>query len=388
MKNPDIFTKSFVTCFLGTFGLYCSVYYLIPILPLYLEEIGKNSSEIGIIIGAFSASSIVLRPLVGTLLDTYSKKSLMIFGAFIFILSPVLYLTTTSGFLLTLIRVFHGIGVAVFGTSAVVMVANVVPRERLAYATGIFVISVSAAMGIGPLLGSMARRIFSFPGQMMFPVLAAAGIMLLVSRLKEPVLERDPSLKQTFLLVLKDRNVWVPSLVFITCSFTLGTIMAFLPLYTFSRGDHNPGLFFLIYSATLVAVRLLGGGLSDSLGRSAVIVPSLITTCLSTFSLSLINSSVGLALNAFFYAVGFGLVYPTLNAMVVERVSPENRGTALGIFSASVDGGFFLGPATMGSVGHYLGFREMFITASLFPLFGFFVFLWFLRAMKRQAGAA
>lgn len=384
MKYNSIFTKSFIICFMGTFILYCSIYFLIPILPLYLEDMGKDRSEIGVIIGAFSASSIILRPLVGALLDTYSKKSLMILGALIFAVSPFLYLTTTSGFWLSFIRFFHGIGVATFATSAVVMVSNVVPRERLAYATGIYVISVSASFGIAPLLGSMARKAFSFSGQMTALVLAALVILLLVAGLEEPALPKDHSQKQSLWEVLKDRNVWAPSLVFTTCSFTIGTIMAFLPLYVLTLGENSTGLFFMIYSATLVAVRLVGGGLSDSFGRGAVIVPSLGITFLGTVFLALVNSPAGLLLDAFLYATGVSLVYPTLNALVVERAAPENRGTALGIFSASVDGGFFLGSATMGYIAHYFGFREMFVAASLLPLGGLVVFLWLQRVTKKQ----
>ena len=68
-------------------------------MPVYLEGIGKNKSEIGIIIGAFFAASIILRPAVGVMLKTYSSKSLMILGSIIFVVAPALYLTTTSGVL-------------------------------------------------------------------------------------------------------------------------------------------------------------------------------------------------------------------------------------------------------------------------------------------------
>jgi len=387
MTRAGIFTKNFLICFWGIFLLYFSVYYLIPILPLYLESIGKNRSEIGVIIGVFSASSIVLRPLVGDLLNKYTKKKLMILGAFIFLIGPLLYLSTTSSFFLTLARLFHGIGVAAFATASIVMVANVVPEEKLAYATGIYTTAVSAAVGIAPLVGAEARKVFSFPGQMIFLMLVAAGIMLLVSRLEEPPLDWDPSLKQPFLKVLKDHDVLLPSLVYLTCTFTLGTIMAFLPLFTLTWGYEKSGLFFTIYSVTIIATRLLGGRVSDSLGRGAVIIPSLSVTFLSTLAFSFIDSPVGLAVNAFFYAAGLGLIYPTVTALVAERAAPENRSTALGIFSASVDGGYFIGPVTMGYVGHFWGFREMFFIASLAPLSGLLLFLWFLHTAKKQINA-
>jgi MFS family permease len=112
MSRQGIYTKNFVICFISTFIFSFSFYYLIPVLPVYLEGIGKNKSEIGIIIGAFFAASIILRPAVGVMLKTYSSKRLMILGSIIFVVAPALYLTPTSGVLLTIIRVFHGMGVA------------------------------------------------------------------------------------------------------------------------------------------------------------------------------------------------------------------------------------------------------------------------------------
>lgn len=370
-----IFTRNYVICFLGTFLLYCSVYFLIPILPLYLDNIGKSTSETGIIIGSFSATSIVLRPMVGRLLDRWPKKALMVCGAIIFLVAPPLYLLSESVAVLTLIRLFHGAGVALFATSAVVTVAGVVPRDRLAHATGIYVTSVSAAMGVAPLLGSYTSAFCSFDRELFLLCFLAFWILILSLLLQEPRTPPEQIQRQSFLTVLQDKKVLVPSLALATCTFSLGTITAFLPLYVQSWGSHQAGLFFAVYSLVIVATRLLGGGLSDSLGRKTVLVPSIIAVFLSTLAFVFIRTTWSLSANAVFYAAGFSLVYPTLNALVVERVNVTNRGTALGILSASLDGGLFLGPATMGYVGHYLGLQQMFLAASLAPLAGVLLFI-------------
>lgn len=357
-------------------------------MPIYLEGIGKNKSEIGIIIGAFFASSIILRPAVGVLLKNYSSKSLMILGSAIFAVAPVLYLTTTSGVLLTGIRIFHGMGVATFMTSAVIMVSDAVPREKLAHATGVYFTSANAALGVGPLVGSTAGRYFSFSGQMIFLAVAALAVILLLINVEEQAKEKTLYQSKSLLGVLKERNVLIPTVVFTACTFANGTINAFLPLQTLTWGYHNSGLYFLVFAVTMVAVRLFGGGLSDSFGRKAIILPCLVITALGTMLLSLVHTPLGLGLCAFFYAAGFGLLYPSLNATVVERTLPENRSTALGIFSTSVDGGQFLGPAVMGYVGQYFGFGPMFMTASLAPLIGILIFLLCLPSPQKSSGPA
>jgi MFS family permease len=385
MNKKGIYTKNFVICFISTFIFSFSFYYLIPVMPVYLEGIGKSKSEIGIIIGAFFAASIILRPAVGVMLKTYSGKSLMILGSIIFAIAPVLYLTTTSGALLTVIRIFHGMGVATFMTSAVIMVADAVPRERLAHATGVYFTSANAALGIAPLVGTTAGRYFSFSEQMIFLAATALLVIILLLSIDEQAREKDLHQPKPFLEVLKERNVLVPTVVFASCTFVSGTINAFLPLQTLTWGYHNSGLYFFVSAVTVVAVRFVGGGLSDSFGRKAVVLPCLVLTSLGTMFLPLVHTPLGLALCAFFYAAGFGLLYPSLNATVVERALPENRSTALGIFSTSVDSGQFLGPAIMGYVGQYFGFGPMFMTASLAPLIGLLVFLLGLPSSKKSS---
>lgn len=386
MNKQDIYTKNFIICFISTFIFSFSFYYLIPVMPVYLEGIGKSKSEIGIIIGAFFAASIILRPVVGVMLKTYSGKSLMILGSVIFAIAPALYLTTTSAVLLSAIRIFHGMGVATFMTSAVIMVADTVPREKLAHATGIYFTSANAAFGLAPLAGTTAGRYFSFSGQMIFLAAAALAVIILLINIDEKAREKEFLQPKPFLGVLKERNVLVPTVVFAACTFVSGTINAFLPLQTLTWGYQNSGLYFFVNASTVVAIRFVGGGLSDTFGRKAVVLPCLVITSLGTMFLPLVHTPLGLALCAFFYGAGFGLLYPTLNATVVERALPENRSTALGIFSTSVDGGQFLGPAIMGCVGQYFGFGPMFYAASLAPLGGLLVYLLGLPSSKNSSG--
>ncbi len=386
MNKQGIYTKNFIICFISTFIFSFSFYYLIPVMPVYLEGIGKSKSEIGIIIGSFFAASIILRPVVGVMLKTYSGKSLMILGSVIFTIAPALYLTTTSAVLLSAIRIFHGMGVATFMTSAVIMVADTVPREKLAHATGVYFTSANAALGLAPLAGTTAGRYFSFSGQMIFLAAAALAVIILLISIDEKAREKELLQPKPFLGVLKERNVLVPTVVFAACTFVSGTINAFLPLQTLTWGYHNSGLYFFVSASTVVAVRFVGGGLSDTFGRKAVVLPCLVITSLGTVFLPLVHTPLGLALCAFFYGAGFGLLYPTLNATVVERALPENRSTALGIFSTSVDGGQFLGPAVMGCVGQYFGFGPMFFAASLAPLGGLLVYLLGLPLSKNSSG--
>ncbi|MFZ5591235.1 MAG: MFS transporter, partial [Bacillota bacterium] len=349
--------------------------YLIPVLPLYLHHLGKNSAAIGLIIGSFSFTAILLRPQVGRLSDFVTKRSLMLWGTIIFILVPPLYLCTKSTLLLTFIRLFHGAGLALFAAASAALVPDIVPATRLGEATGVYVTSVSIASGLAPLLGNYMVLHTSYATQLLLPCIFSVLAALLVFKIKEspPLDNKSPiSLWQAG----QNVHVIVPSLTFATCTFSLGTITAFLPLFLKEHGIDNSGIFFIFYSMTLISMRFLAGRLSDRWKRTLIIIPSLFLLAVGLGMLALTSSIYQLALSAVLFGMGYALVYPNLNAWVVEHVPAPTRGASLGIFSASTDLGAFLGPLFMGLLVDQLGYQQTYLLATTIPLTGLLIF-WF-----------
>jgi len=57
---------------------------------------------------------------------------------------------------------------------------------------------------------------------------------------------------------------------------SVGSIMAFLPLYGQDRGFSNIGLFFTVYAIALILARFMTGRLADEHGSNVVFIPSLL----------------------------------------------------------------------------------------------------------------
>src|SRR4030042_808039 len=86
MATQKKLTRDFVLCFFAQFAFSSIVFILIPTLPIYLSNLGAKEAEIGVLIGAFSVSSLVLRPIVGKALLKIPERSFMIAGALFFML--------------------------------------------------------------------------------------------------------------------------------------------------------------------------------------------------------------------------------------------------------------------------------------------------------------
>lgn len=376
-ENEKLFTRNFVLTSLSTFAIFTSFYFLLVTLPIYILELGGSESEIGLIIGVFTISAVLLRPFIGIGVDIIGRRKILVAGSVIFLVSMLLYNYTTSVFSLLLLRVFHGIGWGAATTAASTLIADIAPASRRGEAMGVFGISSNVAMAIGPALSFSLLYISGAPD---FPRLFLAGSaialvsLLLVIPISETVVTRPKT-------SLFSKEALFPSALMFSVALTYGSIVSFLSLFVQKEGAGNPGIFFTVFAVTLILVRALAGKLSDIKGRKFVIIPGMIIISFGLWVLSMAGSLWVFLAAALLYGLGFGLVHPTLMAFLVDRVNERGRGAAMGTFTAAFDLGIGAGSIILGVVLQFFGFRVMYILSGLIVLAGA---IWFIMLNDKQ----
>ncbi|MCZ7358132.1 MAG: MFS transporter [Candidatus Methanoperedens sp.] len=377
-KNETLLTRNFLLTSFSTVAIFTSFYFLLVTLPIYILQLGGTESQIGLIIGVFTISAVLLRPFMGREVDRRGRKNMLLAGSLVFLLSMLLYNYTTSVTALLLLRVFHGIGWGAATTAASTLIADIAPPSRRGEAMGIYGMSSNVAMAIGPALSFWllyASGVPDFPRLFDVSALIALVSLLLVL----PITETGAVHPKTSLF---SKEALFPSALMFSVTLTYGSIVSFLSLLAQEKGMGNPGIFFTVFAVTLVLVRALAGKLSDSRGRKAVIVPGMLIITLGLFVLSIANSFSLFIAAAFLYGLGFGLVHPTIMALLVDRVSDRTRGAAMGTFTAAFDLGIGLGSIVLGVVLQYFGFMAMYLLGGLIV---FAAAIWFI-AMKDKKG--
>jgi MFS family permease len=389
-KNEKLFTKNFILTSLSTFTLFTSFYFLLITLPFYIQKLGGSESEIGYIIGVFTISAVFLRPFIGREVDKRGRKKLLVAGMVVFLLSMMLYNYTTDVTSLLLLRIFHGIGWGAATTAASTLIADIAPSSRRGEAMGIFGMASNVAMAIGPVLSIILLKAYDF--QVLFIVCSAIALLslLLVLPISEEIVIRPKT-------PLFSKEALFPSALMFTISLTYGSIVSFLPLFQEKQGIANAGIFFSVFAITLILVRTLAGKLSDIKGRKFVIVPGMILITLGLFFVATANSLTAFLVAALLYGLGFGLFHPTMMALLVDRVSPQGRGAAMGTFTAAFDLGIGVGSIIMGIVlqfagsvlkekfGEFAGFSAIYILGGLIVLAAAVLFTLKYNENKRDA---
>lgn len=356
-------SRDFLLSFLAQFVFSLVFCVLIPTVPLYLSRFAATESEIGILVGVFSVSSLILRPFVGRALLTRPEKSLMLAGSLIYVVSCLAYLIAPPFWPLFILRIFQGAGMALFSTSSYTFVANIVPEAHRGRLMSVFSLSGNLPWALGPFFGMVLINHFSFTAA--FLVCTALSVSsfymtMKMSRREFVPLENEISWIASFF----SRQALPSSIIALLLNIIWGAISTFFPLYALRHGVSNPGIFYVFLCGTIFIGRGLGGRLLDKYGHAKVVIPCLLLITIAVAILAFSTTLPMFILAAVLMGVGWSLPYPSLLIQVTNNAGSA-RGPAMGTFTALGDVGSGLGPMVMGLVLEWTSYPVMFLGLAL-----------------------
>jgi predicted MFS family arabinose efflux permease len=386
MATQKKLTRDFVLCFFAQFAFSSTFFILIPTLPIYLSSLGAKEAEIGVLIGAFSVSSLVFRPIVGRALLRIPERRFMIAGALFFTCSSIAYFWAPPFWPLLTLRIVHGVAFALFATASFTLVANIVPETNRGQIIGYFYLSINFAFALAPYLGMLLINHFNFPFNFKVLFLVCTGLSLccLFITLKLEKIQglpvADPSSqKQPFLSL----EAIPPSIVAFLITITWGAVIAFFPLYAVKKGVENPGVFFAAFAITLILVRGLGGKILDVYPREKVILPCLFNLIIAMPILAFSSTLPMYILAAIIWGIGSAFLYPSLVAYTIDRAG-SSRGPAMGTFTALTDLGAGIGAVIMGIILELTSYTTMFLCLAFTGIINFVYFYVAIRKKPRK----
>ena len=373
----EILNRNFILTFFAHFALLSIFYILIPTLPIYLSRLGSNEEEIGILVGVFTLSSVVLRPFVGRALLRFPEKKFMMIGALLFALTSVAYVIAPPFWPLLIVRFFQGIGFAFFHTASMTLIANIGPETHRGQSLSYFNLAFTISGALAPPLGIFLINHFSFT--LLFLVCGGLSLCSLFIttqlRMKQFAPPKDSSIEKNPLF---SQKALPPSFINCFSFFIWGALTAFFPLYAIDHGMENPGLFFTTIAIMLILGRSLGGKIFDLYSRERIILPCLTTSIISMVILAFSKTLSMFILVAVIWGIGFAFLTPSLIAYTLDRVG-SSSGPAMGTFTAISDLGLSFGPLIMGIILHSTGYTIMFLCLALSGVINLNYFHFFVR---------
>jgi MFS transporter, Spinster family, sphingosine-1-phosphate transporter len=318
---------------------------LFAVQPLVQAEFGVSNAQIGYLTSAFLLFYMMAAPFTGPLADRYSRKLMIVLGAFFWSGLTLLTAVVHSYRELLIRHTLVGVGEATFVTIAPTFVADLFSEEKRGRILGVFYLAIPVGTAAGYILGGKLAGPFGwrFP----FYIAAAPGFLLALAMLfvPEPERGRFDSLQKTpqrgtILGLARNPAFWTATLGMAMMTFALGGLQVWMPTFLsrvrgFSLQSANE-VFGKIVVIDGIVASLLGGWLGDRLLRrmsSSYYFVSAISMLLGVPVMMVALFSPGRAMLPGILLAAFLLLLNTapLNAALINSVSAQIRATAIAV---------------------------------------------------------
>ena len=346
----------------------------VPLLPFIRDDFALDYTRSALVVSAFALPYGISQLPAGRLADRFGPRMLIAMGIGGVALAGLLVGLSQRYMMMLIFLVLMGIlGGGYHPAASPAISALVEPRNR-GRALGVHMIGGSASYFLAPLMAAAIAAAWGWRSP--FIALAIPGIgfgivfyVLLGRRLAVKKAERSAitSGKETSSAPGRLRRL-IPFLTLSTFTqASVISIISFIPLFLVDHlgvsKEMAAASIALIYSSGFWA-GILGGHLSDRLGR----VPVVLVTCFAASPTIYLLNLISLGWSTVALLIIIGMVMyaraPVSEAYIIDQTSERNRSTILGIYYfSSMEGSGVLTPAIGYLVDHFGFYTSFTVTA-------------------------
>lgn len=345
--------------------------FLPPLLPVFISELSLSTTQAGLL-SVFLQAPSLFQPFIGHLADRVSLRYFVILApAITSVAMSLLGVAPGYGMLAVLLTVV-GFSSASLHAVAPVMAGNLSGRS-LGRGMGFWMLGGELGRTLGPIVIVSAVQYLTLQGT---PWLMSIGLLtsvILYVRFKDvPGRPLNARQNRPWRQALHSMRPLLRSLIGIVVvrAFMLVSLTTYLPTFLTQQGANLwfAGVSLSLLEAAGVAGALLGGSISDWLGRKRVLLFSLLSTSLFMFVFLGIKDWGRFPI---LLVLGFTALSttPVIMALVQESV-PENRALANGIYMAMNFCIRAVVVVAVGALGDLFGLRLAFTASAIIPLLG------------------
>ena len=350
------------------------LFMILPVFAIYAEHLhGSTPFLIGLAIGVYGLTQALLQIPFGMMSDRVGRKPMIILGLLIFAGGSMLAASAHSIHMVIAGRALQGAG----AIAAVVMAltADLTREEKRLSAMAVIGMSIGLAFAVSLVLGPLLNQWIGVPGIFwLTSVLSLAAIALLVLVVPTPKkseFHRDtqPVFKQLKQVVGDAQLIRLDVGIFILHMMLTATFVVY-PLVLRDNAHLSPDKHWLIYLPVMVLGILAmvpfviiaekKHKIKQVFG-AAVLVLAIAEASYTLF----LHSLTGLIFGLFLFFMAFNVLEATLPSILSKVAMPDQKGTAMGVYSTSQFLGAFAGGGMGGwAYGHW-GASMVFILCSL-----------------------
>jgi len=364
--NYSVLVYSIV--FFSFFDLFSQL----PVMSTFATSLGASAFVAGIVVGLYSLTNTFGNILSGIMTDKIGPFKLLLSGLLLSSCTLLLYQFVDAPYLLVIVRVIHGFVAGLIVPAAFTFSANTTINNKQGKKVAITGSFVGLAAIIGPAFSGIVASKTSVP--FVFNIVAIFGFILTITsaiflRKYKLNLKEKHKTSTADKIKLLNQDVIKAYCGAFFLMFSQGVIAYLLPLHVQSLGYDSKLSGILMSTFGVVAVLIFAlpiNRIFDRISSTVLMSSGIGLMGISQLLLSQATSSTLLYMILALYGVGFALLFPSINTLLIKATPAELRGKAYGYFYAF----FSLGVVVSSSVVGWLpiSISERFLFAGVILL--------------------
>lgn len=366
---------------------------LIALFPLYLSStMHEGADVIGITLSTYLVADILTRTPGGWAADRWGRQPMLLLGILFSALPLLLMPRVDTSALFLALNAVNGIGAGCIWPAIYAAVADAYGRERYGLVLGIINMVMLGGIAFGPIAGGflLSRVPYSAAFTVCFSI-AACSFILVVAFAREPHAARarvaSPSDSAPWRTLAQQMNPTLIRLLVIGLLLTLaiGMLLPLISLFGRDVLHVSPDRFALILippGMITAALIIPAGHWADQRGRHAPLLIGLLLIAIPFAGAPASIDPVIVSAGAALAGVGYALLVPAWNALVMDWIPPNARGLFLGAVATAQGIGLAVGPSLGGALWERIGVYAPFEAAALFLGLAVVLTLWDARRMN------
>ena len=348
--------KQLFTLYFNIFLIFLGIGLVIPVLPVYLKDLGLKGSDLGILVAAFALAQMIISPFGGGLADKLGKKLIICIGLVLFSISEFMFAVGHSFTILVISRVLGGFSAGMVMPGVTGLIADISPSQDKAKNFGYMSAIINSGFILGPGFGGFLAEVshrlpFYFAGGL--GIIAFIMSLIVIHNPKKMTTAGFPQYDPELLTKINWKVFLTPVILTLVLAFGLSAFETLFSLYTSDKAGYTP---------KDISIAITGGGIFGALFQVFFFDKFMkFTTELNFIAWSLLYSAIVLVmliiaqgywtimLISFIVFIGFDMIRPAITNYF-SNIAGNRQGFAGGRNSTFTSMGNFIGPLVAGTL--------------------------------------
>ncbi|MED0826244.1 MFS transporter [Bacillus pacificus] len=333
-----------IVAFLDTFSQ-------LPIMSTFAQSLGGSPLIIGLVVGMYSFANMIGNIIAGAAVDKFGAKKILYIS---------MGLTSFIVLLYTVVRFMHGFSDGFLIPAAFTFLSKQTNSARQGKAMALSGAAVGTAAIVGPAFSGIMKATAGIEWVFItISILMVLGTIVSLFFLPNNVSRKDTSRtqmmnKEDMFELLKSEPLLQAYIGAFTLMFSQGIVTYMLPVKVeaLALKASTTGMMLSVFGITAILFFLLPTNrIYDRFNRSKLMLIGIAVMALALSLLGLFATKGMLFIVMMIYGIGFAILFPSINALLVENTTDDKRGKAFGLFYAFFSLGVVAGSFTVGAIG-------------------------------------